>query len=73
MLAAVLALLLAVALKFTTLSPGLRMGIGFATLIIAQAVLVQRTTGWSGSTSYWATVLLLALAGAAGSGFIAEL
>ena len=72
-LAAVLALLLAVALKFTTLSPGLRTGMSFATLIIAQAVLIQRTAGRNGSSSYWAMVLLLALAGAAGTGLVAEL
>jgi 2-methylcitrate dehydratase PrpD len=71
--AAMLGLLLAVALKFTTLSPGVATGMSIATFFIAQAILLQRTTGQRTSSKGWATVLLLALATAVAAGLIMEL
>lgn len=71
--AAMLGLLLAVALKFTTLSPSVATGMSIATFFIAQAVLLQRVTGRRTSSKGWAMVLLLALAAAVASGLIMEL
>lgn len=71
--AAMLGLLLAAALKFTTLSPGVATGMSIATFFIAQAVLLQRVTGRRTSSKGWATVLLLALATAVAAGLIMEL
>ncbi|MBA4158848.1 MAG: hypothetical protein H0X65_15415 [Gemmatimonadetes bacterium] len=71
--AAMFGLLLAAALKFTTLSSGVAMGMSIATFFIAQAVLLQWVTGRRSSPKGWATVLLLALATAVVSALIMEL
>ncbi len=71
--AAMLGLLLAAALKFTTLSPGVATGMSIATFFIAQAILLQRVTGRRSSSKGWATILLLALATALAAGLIMEL
>ena len=71
--AVLLGLLLAVALKFTTLSPGVATGMSIAAFFIVQAILLQRVTGRRTSSKGWATVLLITLATAVAAGLVMEL